>query len=1740
MRIALLSHASHATTAGGDDHAPALHVHACTLTRLGHQVHIFTSGNLPDGTQPLAQSTSHVLDGVPYTHFGRSNALRRALVGDAGFGLHRVAEALADASDAFAGLRRSMRDETFDLVEVIGDSTAAGLVALCDGTPALVRLNSIWSPDGSTAERLAARRMARLGLQAARAVSVPSLWLRDHLRRTKVYDNALVVPDGVVAPKAASQTASGHQLFAWFDDDQKCIGDFAHVLNHALSHDPALRVVVAGPNHRHPLLAQLGEQLAHAENRLEVPKMGTPEAIGPGPDSIGFYWFARAPSCPPVLLQALAAGQPLAVRTTGCIPEIVRHDLDALLFDSADGACRKLDRLQKTASLRDRLGRAAHQRALAKFQPEACTRRRLQVYELAAGHRSKTATKAAASPAPTVELGPHNWFLAWWLASAERQPTRLQRDASGRPTLLDLAYDELKVVEAVLVRSWCDGPKDWSAPEWAELRDFDAQVLDRLDDLRRKGALEKVTPAQVLAFPPANHAMFGPDQPATLLGEVWRLENHERWGAWLADTVRHRNFAAKAKENIHLRRIAVEAAIRVPSLAVFEELRRIYRDARCHNQVVDADREFVAKGVASSTFENGIKELGLHASLASEHFPTGRRPRRKSTPAADPRITVLIPSYRHENYIGPAIESCLRQTIADLRVLVADDRSPDGTVAAAMAIEDPRLQVVVNPENLGLGASVLNALAKVETPYVALLNSDDLFHPKRLAECLAVLESDANASLVATGFTVVDRNSAVLTQETSCAAEIGPLAHQWLRWFEGISRDELKKPDDWTSFDVLLRHNVLTTSSNMVFRTDWLRAHMPEASRLKYCVDWQLFLQAAMEGSLRMVAEPLLAYRLHDSNTVWFREGGRADYVMEVNRVVDRVLGQWLEKAVARDGAGPAVERLAQILEQDVRQHGESDGLALYLSDLARRFANNAVDPNAAPIAALAEAALRRNAYAQVIRKINVDPWSLPWRAQIADRWRLEHEVAEGYVARARSLDADCHRLRIEQSTQTGALEDARSSQQRLERELAAAKNDSAEQLHAAEQRRLVAIETAEQQRRELQSEAQLALKRAETDFAEAKQKLEIAFAAAREGLEAELASTRHRLEAELAHALQEHEAKLADTRQELETELAATRLRLEAELAEANRQTGLTRTELASVRRDAELAANEAQAAQDELQARNRDLAEGLDERRVAFDALAVEAAGLETRIRELDQRLAQSNREIQRLQAQLLAAQEHEANLDRRIAALTAELGVARTATSYERRLRNRAIDAAMQSRAVLSHHLASPAWHLGDRVLRKLGLLQAYKTLAALSRRSRAMLQRGAWHLGRVSTAAGRQRTGVAVFGDSLSGGLFDERCLRWLADAGDAPHRLIAWGQGLPRHAPREIADLVRDAGGECTWLAEDANLDRVDRAYFARRNPAVTNELDRWFAGGPWPNRAYRGARVAKTTGAGVAIAQGLRAGAIQAYACKRLCGLRFVLTLGDEDLLELPFGRDAAFAMLAAVDLLVVDSDLVLQAVEQLMGKLPAKCVVRWALPPQPLPPAKPHHELRAFVQWSGSRRADPQTLVEGMQQAVAAGLDLNLDVVGDLGDGPDGMLRWLQFEDLLAVSGMASRVRLHGAIGPSTRRQLLQLADVVLWIGRSAGETGLPPTVLEGLAHGRPVIASAVRELTWLPAIAECVELVPEANAGVLAQALVRCLKDPGAIQRRVQTAREVLKGRATDDSGQGLSRSFGSPQQT
>ena len=82
--------------------------------------------------------------------------------------------------------------------------------------------------------------------------------------------------------------------------------------------------------------------------------------------------------------------------------------------------------------------------------------------------------------------------------------------------------------------------------------------------------------------------------------------------------------------------------------------------------------------------------------------------------------------------------------------------------------------------------------------------------------------------------------------------------------------------------------------------------------------------------------EPLVAYRFHDANTVWFREGGRSGYVLEVNRVVATVLRRYADRAVRDGGPQAATERLAELLRTDVAAHGETDGLAMFLTEIMR------------------------------------------------------------------------------------------------------------------------------------------------------------------------------------------------------------------------------------------------------------------------------------------------------------------------------------------------------------------------------------------------------------------------------------------------------------------------------------------------------------------------------------------------------------------------------------------------------------------------------------------------------------------------------------------------------------------------------------------------------------------------------------------------------------------------------------
>jgi len=115
-----------------------------------------------------------------------------------------------------------------------------------------------------------------------------------------------------------------------------------------------------------------------------------------------------------------------------------------------------------------------------------------------------------------------------------------------------------------------------------------------------------------------------------------------------------------------------------------------------------------------------------------------------------PIVTVAIASFNAATHLEAAIRSALAQSLAEIEVVVVDDGSSDGSAALAqtLAAEDPRVRFFQLPENRGPAGARNEALRQARGRWFAVLDSDDLMHPERLAGLIACAER-AGADILA-------------------------------------------------------------------------------------------------------------------------------------------------------------------------------------------------------------------------------------------------------------------------------------------------------------------------------------------------------------------------------------------------------------------------------------------------------------------------------------------------------------------------------------------------------------------------------------------------------------------------------------------------------------------------------------------------------------------------------------------------------------------------------------------------------------------------------------------------------------------------------------------------------------------------------------------------------------------------------------------------------------------------------
>jgi glycosyltransferase involved in cell wall biosynthesis/FMN phosphatase YigB (HAD superfamily) len=280
-----------------------------------------------------------------------------------------------------------------------------------------------------------------------------------------------------------------------------------------------------------------------------------------------------------------------------------------------------------------------------------------------------------------------------------------------------------------------------------------------------------------------------------------------------------------------------------------------------------------------------------------------------------------MPAYRHAAYVGTAIRGVLTQTLDDWELIVIDDASPDATWEVIQGFSEPRLQAIRHDVNRGVHHTINEGLKLARGEYLAILNSDDVYYPERLARTIDRLEM-SQIDLLGTDIDLIDENGLVVRDP----------GHWWIQWYGQLKRVYQETGD---LLHVLLAGNVFITTSNFVFRRRVFEV-LGGFRDFRYVHDYDFLLRGLAAENLRLhfeTTETLLAYRLHAANTI-------QESALQANRETFSILTQWFPKYLPADKRAAAevfcqhlvrvegyIEGELEALSQQCAVHGEQEQL---------------------------------------------------------------------------------------------------------------------------------------------------------------------------------------------------------------------------------------------------------------------------------------------------------------------------------------------------------------------------------------------------------------------------------------------------------------------------------------------------------------------------------------------------------------------------------------------------------------------------------------------------------------------------------------------------------------------------------------------------------------------------------------------------------------------------------------------
>jgi glycosyltransferase involved in cell wall biosynthesis len=266
-----------------------------------------------------------------------------------------------------------------------------------------------------------------------------------------------------------------------------------------------------------------------------------------------------------------------------------------------------------------------------------------------------------------------------------------------------------------------------------------------------------------------------------------------------------------------------------------------------------------------------------------------------------PRVSIAIPAYNAERWIGEAVESALGQSFDDLEVVVLDDGSSDETAAVVAGMGDPRLRLFRNATNLGQSVTWNLLVSLCRAPLIKFLCADDLLHVNCVAQMVPLFDRSPSVGLVFT------RREVVFLEPQNPSPE---LRRAYRERHLGFGRLE-EVNSGRRLFEAYLaagfEGNWIGEPTNVMIRRTLFERISGFRPYIRQAVDLDLWVRAMIHTHVGFVDEPLATYRVGVPGSVTqenFRDGR-----LWVERLV--FLESLLADAEIRSGY-PEIKRMAR------------------------------------------------------------------------------------------------------------------------------------------------------------------------------------------------------------------------------------------------------------------------------------------------------------------------------------------------------------------------------------------------------------------------------------------------------------------------------------------------------------------------------------------------------------------------------------------------------------------------------------------------------------------------------------------------------------------------------------------------------------------------------------------------------------------------------------------------------------